>query len=318
MVKRVCSFLEIALSISYRFAMTQLGFLPSTGLNWNAKGRRNSWLTAEPMRCSLSTPTPETAEDARSGEPEKWQTGKIQAHRPIRGVRRAVRGTLSPQGRRSRKNEPLRMPPSVRITSGSARGRKLMSPSVYLRPMMGKVREAVFSMLIQFDAVRPDGSALDLFAGLGSVGMEALSRGFASAVFVDSSPECIAAIERNASHCRLDAFARTVCERVEEFLPRAAAMNNGEPYALITVTPPYEEVDYSQLLTEVARSDAVGEGTFVVVEYPVELGSLPPVIEHRLIGVRNRRYGRTVIAIYACQPRTDLELRPEEFTLGLK
>lgn len=178
---------------------------------------------------------------------------------------------------------------------------------------MGKVREALFSMLYQFNAIRTDGAALDLFAGLGSVGLEALSRGFNNAVFVDSSPDCASAIQKNVANCGMEGRARVVCQRVEEFLPQACAANGGKPFQLITITPPYEEVEYSELLTAVARSDAVGEGTFVVVEYPVELRALPHAVEYRLIGVRNRRYGRTVIAIYACQPSTDIELRPEEF-----
>lgn len=61
------------------------------------------------------------------------------------------------------------------------------------------------------------------------------------------------------------------------------------------------------------ESGCVGEGSFVFVEYPVELKSLPPTIDHRLIGIRNRRYGRTVVAVYACQPDVGLQTRPDEF-----
>lgn len=249
-----------------------------------------------------------------SDEQPLWSTGKVRASRPIRGVRRGAQGMVRVQGQRH-KEAPQRMPPRVRITSGSARGRKLASPSVYLRPMMGKVREALFSMLSDLGVLRADGAALDLFSGLGSVGLEALSRGIGSAVFVDSAPDCVAAIRANAAHCGVADRAQVVCERVDDFLPQARAANGDRPYALITITPPYEEVDYGDLLTAVAKSDAVGEGTFVVVEYPVELRELPPAIEHRLVGVRNRRYGRTMIAIYACQPNSFVELRPEEFTV---
>ncbi|PXF40802.1 putative rRNA methyltransferase YlbH [Gracilariopsis chorda] len=178
---------------------------------------------------------------------------------------------------------------------------------------MAKVREAVFSMLYMQDALRRDGTCLDLFAGCGSVGIEALSRGMEQAVFVDYSRECVQSIDANLANCEFAERGLTVCSRVEQFVKDGERYNNGRHYDLITITPPYEEVDYGKLMKMVSESNCVGEGTFVVVEYPVELGSFPPSIGHRLVGVRNRRYGRTVIAVYACQPDVDIELRPEEF-----
>lgn len=188
-----------------------------------------------------------------------------------------------------------------------------MSPNVYLRPMMGKVREALFSMLDMFDVLRSDGATLDLFAGSGSIGIESLSRGMGRAVFVDAAPECTETITENLAKCRFGDRGRSVCARVEKFVEGGAAYNNQRHYDLITITPPYEEVDYGELMTIVANSECVGENTFVVVEYPVELKSLPPVIDQRLIGIRNRKYGRTVLALYACQPDVDVNARPEEF-----
>jgi len=162
------------------------------------------------------------------------------------------------------------MPPRVRITSGTARGRKLISPNVYLRPMMGKVREAVFSMLIQLGGLpttsntntrdEAGSSVLDLFAGLGGVGLEALSRGVRSGVFVDSSEDCVATIRENSRLCRVETRATAVCAKVEDFLRESGTYNGGEPFSLITITPPYEEVDYAQLLKSVALSSAVGDG----------------------------------------------------------
>jgi 16S rRNA (guanine966-N2)-methyltransferase len=184
---------------------------------------------------------------------------------------------------------------------------------VHLRPMMSKVREALFSMLYMMDATPPDGVALDLFAGSGSVGIEALSRGMKAAVFVDAAADCVETIRENVEHCGFGDVGTAVCARVEAFLPVATSYNGGNPYGLITITPPYEEVDYGELMTAVAASDAVGEGTFVVVEYPVELKTMPPAIGGRLVGLRNRRYGRTVLAVYACQPHLDLDPKPEEF-----
>lgn len=229
------------------------------------------------------------------------------------GGARVSRGRVRAQGQAYRSREYAAPPPGLRVASGLARGRKLASPQVHLRPMMSKVREALFSMLYMMDATPEDGTALDLFAGSGSVGIEALSRGMASAVFVDAAEDCVETIRGNLEHCNFGEKGTAVCARVERFLPEATGFNGGKHFELITITPPYEEVDYGELLTSVAESDAVGEGTFVVVEYPIELKALPPAIGGRLVGLRNRRYGRTVIAVYACQPHIDLDPKPEEF-----
>jgi 16S rRNA (guanine966-N2)-methyltransferase len=78
----------------------------------------------------------------------------------------------------------VQKPPTIRVSGGTAKGRKLKRPDVYLRPMMGKVKEALFSILVEFDVLRDDAIALDTFSGCGSVGIEALSRGMCVCVRV--------------------------------------------------------------------------------------------------------------------------------------
>ena len=89
-------------------------------------------------------------------------------------------------------------------------------------------------------------------------------------------------------------------------------------YNLITLTPPYEEISYPDLIDVVAASPLLNDDCVVVIEYPVELGSLPPKLGDRdqLVGLRNRRYGRTVLAFYAYKPTGKLNLapRPAEFS----
>lgn len=179
--------------------------------------------------------------------------------------------------------------------------------------MMAKVREALFSLLqplpLSLSSSSSDAPtrALDLFCGSGAVGLEALSRGICAHVtFVDASPECAAYLQRTLQRLEEEkacagrfarSHARVRVMRAEEYL-RAAP--DGVMH-LITLTPPYEEVHYSELMQSVARSAAVDDGTLIVVEYPVELGTLPPRMgDGRLIGVRNRRYGRTMLALYVC------------------
>jgi 16S rRNA (guanine966-N2)-methyltransferase len=272
-----------------------------------AGGRRQPRASASE---AASASPPSSAPDAPDGE---LRLGKVRAPRPTRGGSRTSRGRVRAQGKGYRTRDYAPPPPGLRVAAGLARGRKLSSPQVHLRPMMSKVREALFSMLYMMDGTPPEGVALDLFAGSGSVGIEALSRGMKAAVFVDAASDCVETIRANLEHCGFGENGTAICARVEAFLSTATSYNGGKHYDLITITPPYEEVDYGELLTAIAKSDAVGEGTFVVVEYPVELKKLPPAIGGRLVGLRNRKYGRTVLAVYACQPHMDLDPKPDEF-----
>ena len=104
--------------------------------------------------------------------------------------------------------------------------------------------------------------------------------------------------------------------RVDTFLADPSRYGVTEPFDLIAITPPYEEVVYADLVTQLAASAAVGEDTLVVIEYPVELGCFPPTLaDGQLIGLRNRRYGRTVIGLYVNRPSGRLDYAPftEEF-----
>ncbi|CAN8067486.1 unnamed protein product [Agarophyton chilense] len=268
--------------------------------------RRN--VTAE-----QSLPPDGLSKDKAVSEEGQLSPGKVYAPRQQRGGGRRFRGFVRSQGKKIIAERLPPNPPGLRVASGSVRGRRIRSPDVYLRPMMAKVREALFSMLGTLDALPESGTCLDLFAGCGSVGIEALSRGMGKAIFVDYSRACVGAIKDNLENCGFDDRSLAVCSRVEEFLKDGTKYNYGKHFDLITITPPYEEVDYAKLMKSVAQSECVGERTFVVVEYPIEHRTFPPSIEHRLVGIRNRRYGRTVIAIYACQPDVDIELRPDEF-----
>lgn len=251
---------------------------------------------------------------------------------------------LRPQGK-SRDTQRYNNPSNLRILGGSVRGRKLESPNVYLRPMMGKVREAVYSTFTSFGLYQEVGGAscktrhLDIFSGSGSVGLESLSRGARHVTFVDMSDDCCGTCERNIERCGFDTWnegglgtgigdegeptAKAVCADAFRALrqPESVGISPDAKYDIVTLCPPYEEIVYAELLEAVANTPLVTEDTIVMVEYPVELGSMPHVIGREdggvLVGIRNRRYGRTVIAMYIVNPtgeREDTaESRPEEF-----
>ena len=252
---------------------------------------------------------------------------------------------LRAQGQ-ARDSQRYNNPSNLRILGGSCRGRKLESPTVYLRPMMGKVKEAVYSTFTSFglydDVIA--GSIpcrtrhLDIFSGSGSVGLESLSRGVRHCTFVDMAEDCCSTCERNIEKCGFDGWneggigsgigeegepvAKVVCADAFRALrqPETVGIDPNAKYDLVTLCPPYEEIVYADLIDAVANSVLVTEDTVILIEYPVELGCLPHAIVREdggvLVGVRNRKYGRTVIAMYIVNPtgaREDCQSRPEEF-----
>mmetsp|Transcript_1899 Transcript_1899/g.4272 ORF Transcript_1899/g.4272 Transcript_1899/m.4272 type:complete len:277 (-) Transcript_1899:567-1397(-) len=116
-------------------------------------------------------------ESANGGDgPVVKKFGKLaNVSRQKRGDIVGIRGSTKVQGKKW--ENLVAKPPTIRVTGGTAKGRKLSRPDVYLRPMMGKVKEALFSILREFDVLREEAVALDTFAGCGSVGIEALSQG---------------------------------------------------------------------------------------------------------------------------------------------
>lgn len=186
--------------------------------------------------------------------------------------------------------------------------------------MMAKVREALFSMLTSLDVLQETATMLDTFSGTGVVGLEALSRGVGNVTFVDASSTCVSTIVRNCEELGFDTRARVVKARVEDVLSSPARYGVASPVSVVTLTPPYEEVSYPELLDALLLSPVLGEDTIAVVEYPKEI-SLPSSLgDGRLQGLRNREHGRTVLAIYICDPtgRCEVTPRPKEFELSRK
>jgi 16S rRNA (guanine(966)-N(2))-methyltransferase RsmD len=180
--------------------------------------------------------------------------------------------------------------------------------------MMAKVREALFNYfdyisLFQTNTTR----VLDLFSGSGSIGLEALSRGASHATFVDFSKECLSTSLANSEYLGFTSRVSGVCAKVEEVLIHPTTFGLTQSYQLITLTPPYEEVDYNALLNALCQSPLVAEDTMIVIEYPIEMTALPHLVNDKLVGIRNRKYGRTVLAIYVFLPTKKYDIRPEEF-----
>lgn len=170
-----------------------------------------------------------------------------------------------------------------------------------MRPMMEKVRAALFDMLWHFNALH--GRALDMFAGSGAVGIEALSRGAEQADFVELNPVSVRTIQRNLDTLELADRGRVHRRRAEDVIANPSLLGYAGPYDLISVTPPYIEVKYDELARGIASSSLVGPGTVVVFEHPGEV-EMPDSIGP-LERLRDRKYGRTRIAIYEYPYETD-------------
>jgi 16S rRNA (guanine966-N2)-methyltransferase len=127
----------------------------------------------------------------------------------------------------------------MRITGGQYRSRPLKAPKGSLtRPTSDRVREALFSIL--GPACVGDRAVLDLYAGTGALGLEAMSRGARSVVFVERSKEALAALRANVAALGVDGRVRVVTSPVERAAPALRAQ--GERFGLVFADPPYAEV----------------------------------------------------------------------------
>jgi 16S rRNA (guanine966-N2)-methyltransferase len=171
----------------------------------------------------------------------------------------------------------------VRVVAGEFKGRRLHAPRSHrTRPTADRVREALFSILGPVEGLR----VLDLFAGSGALGIEALSRGAAEAVFVDSDPRAVAAIERNLG----DVGVQAAVERRDVLAFLASASDR---YDLVLIDPPYSSAGRLAGPLSERLPGVVSENARIVSESdkraPLEL-DLPLVDE--------RAYGDIRIAIH--------------------
>jgi len=150
---------------------------------------------------------------------------------------------------------------AVRIIGGKWRGRKLVFPDrPDLRPTLGRVRETLFNWL----RADIDGSrCLDLFAGSGALGFEALSRGAAKVVFVDSDRRAVRSLEDNAARLEAGDGATVICGRAERVL-----RSNAEPSDVIFVDPPFAAADLVTVLEQIRTSGALKATGLVYFEGP--------------------------------------------------
>ena len=173
----------------------------------------------------------------------------------------------------------------MRVIAGVARGQPLVAPRDRgTRPITDRVKETLFAILGERV---PDARVLDLYAGSGAIGIEALSRGAASATFVERAPRALAALRTNVERTHLTDGASVHAVDVERFLVAPA----GGPWDLAFLDPPYEVRDIVAPLRAVepllARDAMIVIKHFWRTELPVVAGLQP---------VRQRRFGETMLS----------------------
>ena len=183
----------------------------------------------------------------------------------------------------------------MRVISGSARGRKLKSPKTSeTRPIMDRVKTALFDILApEILGMR----VLDLFAGVGSVGIEALSRGAAAATFVERSPEAFRLVRENLAITGLSDRAEVLRTDAFAYLQQAAA--SGRRYDLVYVAPPQYEGLARQALAQLDSAPLTEPDGLVIVQiHPQERGELDNLPLTRLRRYDERKYGSTLLLFY--------------------
>ncbi len=177
----------------------------------------------------------------------------------------------------------------MRVISGMARGRKLgQLEGMETRPTTDQVKESVFN-IIQFDI--EGRRVLDLFAGTGQMGIEALSRGACKCTFVDQRRDAVQLVRANLKHCRLEEQAQVLQAEALSFLSSVR-----EKYHLIFLDPPYQTPLLENALKKIADIDILTENGIIICES--QRDKLLPELPAPYRKGREYRYGKIKITIY--------------------
>ena len=176
----------------------------------------------------------------------------------------------------------------MRVTGGTGRGRRLKAPvGSRVRPTSDKVKQALFNILGERMA---DSLFLDLFAGAGGIGIEALSRGAGRVVFVDASRASLKVVKQNIEQTGFEDRSQAVLSKVESFLKKPSGS-----YDIVFLDPPYAD-EMQPLLELIAGAGILKPDSIVIAEHFKK--QLSPASAGGLTLYREAKYGDTVLAFY--------------------
>jgi 16S rRNA (guanine966-N2)-methyltransferase len=178
----------------------------------------------------------------------------------------------------------------VRVISGERRGKKLLSvQGMATRPTADRVRESIYNII---SSRVTEAMVLDLFAGTGILGIEALSRGARFALFIDNCRAPVETIRKNLTACRFEARAKVIQQDIRTGL--RWLKNACPPFNLVFMDPPYQKALIGSTLLHLHDSGALSPNTLIVVEHSAA-EPLPEILsEFKRIDQRN--YGKTLVS----------------------
>ncbi|QKY68941.1 16S rRNA (guanine(966)-N(2))-methyltransferase RsmD [Lentibacillus sp. CBA3610] len=181
----------------------------------------------------------------------------------------------------------------MRVIAGLYKGRHLEAvPGKFTRPTSNKVKEAVFQVLGPFFE---DGICLDLYAGSGALGIEALSRGMEQGIFVDKHPKAIHTIHKNIRTLNLE--NNTEVFRTDSYRALNATAKRGVQFDLILLDPPYQKVSYGKLLDTISDLQLLKRDGLIYCEHEVS-EQLPDQLDRFHVMKQEHYNDTTGITIY--------------------
>jgi len=179
----------------------------------------------------------------------------------------------------------------LKVVGGIAKGRRIRPPKTSLRPTSEKVKEALFDILKE----RVNGSIfLDLYAGTGGVGIEALSRKAKRVIFVESNPSSIKGLKENISSLGFEERVDIIASSARGFLEKA--IERGERFDIIFLDPPYHTGEIDRIFKILSEGDILSQKGVLVAEH-FKKKRLPEEVGHLML-LREYRYGDTVLTLF--------------------
>lgn len=180
----------------------------------------------------------------------------------------------------------------MRIIAGELKGRRLMTPSDNrVRPTTDKVKEAVFSMVAGY---LPGSVVVDLFAGTGNLGLEAISRGAARAYFVDKDRTSISMVRENVKHCKVEDRSVILWSDFKSVFKKI-----NDKVDVIFLDPPYSAGYMEECFSIIAESEILEEDGIIVAEHS-SAETLPEDMSGMVL-IKSKRYGKISVSIYEKQ-----------------
>ena len=183
----------------------------------------------------------------------------------------------------------------MRIVGGKAKGTILLSPAGKntTRPTLGRVRESIFNVLANVGL--EEAKVLDIFAGTGAMGLEALSRGAAEAVFIDRTTSDI--IRKNAERCHMSGQVKVIARDVTP----ALKLLGGKSFDYIFMDPPYRKGYINEILKEILSCGICSDDAIIVAEHSVSEAPDLSLFEDRLDLWKEKKSGASVVTYLRCR-----------------